>query len=199
MMIRRCIPIIALAVLAAPAWPQITLNPVPSRTVGHPQTPQPEVTSVYSASPNLVEGRELAQPGGVVVDTSVSPSPIYVADTGNNRVLGWKDATNFVNGQKADIVIGQNDFFTTWAQGPGQAARAPSQGNPLQSGLNSPTGLATLNGDLYVADSGNNRVLRYPQPFNNGSKIPNLVIGQASLAGSTANYTGAVSGKIGRA
>jgi uncharacterized protein (TIGR03437 family) len=193
MMIRRYIPIIALAVLAAPAWPQITLNPVPSRTVGHPQTPQPEVTSVYSASPNLVEGRELAQPGGVVVDTSVSPSPIYVADTGNSRVLGWKDATSFANGQKADIVIGQNDFFTTWQQGPNLAAHAPGQGTPLQSGLNSPTGLAAIHGDLYVADSGNNRVLRYPQPFANTSRIPDLVIGQPSLGGSTANYTGAVS------
>ena len=192
-MIRRYIPIIALAVLAAPAWPQITLNPVPSRTVGHPQTPQPEQNSVYSASPNLVEGRELAQPGGVVVDTSVSPSPIYVADTGNNRVLGWKDATSFANGQKADIVIGQNDFFTTWQQGPNLAARAPGQGTPLQSGLNSPTGLAAIHGDLYVADSGNNRVLRYPQPFASTGRIPDLVIGQASLGGSTANYTGAIS------
>jgi uncharacterized protein (TIGR03437 family) len=192
-MIRRYIPMIALALLAAPAWPQITLNPVPSRTVGHPQTPQPEQNSLYSASPNLVEGRELAQPEGVAVDTSVSPSPIYVADTSNNRVLGWKDATNFANGQKADIVIGQNDFFTTWQQGPNQAARAPGQGVPLQSGLTAPAGLAANNGDLYVADSGNNRVLRYRQPFTNTSHIPDLVVGQASLVGSAANYTGAVS------
>src|ERR1017187_2755567 len=150
MMIRRCIPIIALAVLAAPAWPQITLNPVPSRTVGHPQTPQPEVTSVYSASPNLVEGRELAQPGGIAVDTSVSPSPIYVADTGNNRGLGWTDATNFANGQKADFGDRQNDFFPTWQQGPNLAARAPGQGTPLQSGVNSPTRLAAIHRDPSV-------------------------------------------------
>ena len=192
-MTRRYFPAAALALLTAPAWAQITLNPVPSRTVGHPVTPQLEQNQVYSANPNLVEGREFYQPVGVAVDTTVSPTPIYVSDTGNNRVLGWKDATSFVSGQKADIVIGQNDFFTTWPQGPALAAHAPNQGNPLQSGLNSPTGLAVLNGDLYVADSGNNRVLRYPQPFHNGSTIPNLVIGQTSLTGSTANYTGAVS------
>ena len=29
-----------------------------------------------------------------------------------------------------------------------------------------PTGIAVLNGDLYVVDSGNNRVLRYAKPFS---------------------------------
>ncbi|HUP04308.1 MAG TPA: hypothetical protein VMU19_09985 [Bryobacteraceae bacterium] len=192
-MIRRIFFALALALIAAPVWAQITLNPLPSRTAGHPQTPLPEQNSLYSMNPNLVEGRELYQPEGIAVDTSVSPNPIYVSDTGNNRVLGWKDASSFANGQKADIVIGQNDFFTTWAQGPAQSAHAPGQGNPLQSGLNAPTGLAAVHGDLYVADSGNNRVLRYPQPFANSSHIPDLVIGQTTLAGSTANYTGAVS------
>ena len=192
-MIRHYLPFLALALLGMPAWPQITLNPVPSRTAGHPQTPQLEQNSLYSVNPNLVEGRELYQPTGVAVDASVSPSPLYVSDSGNNRVLAWKDATSFANGQKADLVIGQEDFFTTWPQGPNLAAHAPGQGNPLQSGLSSPTGLATRDGDLYVVDNGNNRVLRYPQPFANTSHIPNLVIGQTSLAGSAANYTGAVS------
>ena len=191
-MIRRLLPLAALTLATAPAVAQIALNPLPSRTAGHPVTPQLEQNQLYSVNPNLVEGRELYQPEGIVVDTTVSPTPIYVSDTGNNRVLGWKDATAFANGQKADIVIGQNDFFTTWAQGPNVSAHAPGQGNPLESGLNSPTGLAAINGDLYVADSGNNRVLRYPQPFAN-THIPNLVIGQTNLAGSTANYTGAVS------
>ena len=190
---RHYLPLFALALVTAPAWAQITLNPVPSRTVGHPVTPQLEQNTLYSVNPNLVEGRELYQPEGIAVDTTVSPSPIYVSDTGNNRVLGWKDSTNFKNGQKADIVIGQNDFFTTYAQGPNQAAHAPNQGIPLQSGLNAPAGLAAIHGDLYVADTGNNRILRYPQPFTNTSHIPDLVIGQTSLAGSTANYTGAVS------
>jgi uncharacterized protein (TIGR03437 family) len=193
MIIRRYLPIVALALLGAPAWPQIALNPVPSRTVGHPQTPQPEQNSLYTVNPNLVEGRELYEPQGLAVDTSMSPMPIYVSDTGNNRVLAWKNAAGFVNGQKADLVIGQDNFFTTWPQGPAQAARAPGQGNPLQSGLNNPTGLAALNGDLYVADSGNNRVLRYPKPFTSTSQIPDLVIGQSGLSGSSANYTGAVS------
>src|ERR1035438_2278324 len=91
MIIRRYLPIVALALLGAPAWPQIALNPVPSRTVGHPQTPQPEQNSLYTVNPNLVEGRELYEPQGLAVDTSMSPMPIYVSDTGNNRVLAWKN------------------------------------------------------------------------------------------------------------
>ncbi len=186
---RRHFPILLLALFgASAAWPQLLLNPVPSRTVGHPKTPLLEQNSLYSVSPNLVEGRELSAPQGIAVDTSLSPPAIYVADTGNNRVLGWKNAASFTNGQMADIVVGQVDFFTTWAQGPSSAAHAPGQGSPLQSGLNGPVGLAVFNGDLYVADAGNNRVLRYPQPFVNTNEIPNLVIGQPGMSTTAANF-----------
>ena len=37
-------------------------------------------------------------------------------------------------------------------------------------------------GDLYVVDSGNNRVLRYPKPFSQtGQMFPDLYVGQPSL------------------
>ena len=37
-------------------------------------------------------------------------------------------------------------------------------------------------GDLYVVDSGNNRVLRYPKPFSQTSQVfPDLYVGQPSL------------------
>ncbi len=172
---------------------QIGLNTVPSRTAGHPKTTLPEQNSLYSASPNLVEGRELYHPLGMALDNSVTPPALYVSDTGNNRVLGWKNASDFKNGQIADIVIGQNDFFTTWPAGPTTTPRAPNASAPQQSGLTSPTGLAVRNGDLYVVDSGNNRVLRYPRPFENADHIPNLVIGQPSLNVTSANFTGDVS------
>jgi uncharacterized protein (TIGR03437 family) len=147
----------------------------------------------YSGNPNLVEGRELYQPMGIAIDKSGATPAIYVSDTANNRVLGWKNAANFSSGQKADIVVGQVDFFTTWAQGPGIAAVAPGQGTPLQSGLSSPTGLAVDGtGNLYVADSGNNRILRYPKPLTNPDHIPDLIVGQPSSSSRAANYTGQV-------
>jgi len=186
--------VVGLALLGATAaWPQINLNPLPSRVLGRPVTPQVEQLSVYSINPNLVEGRELYQPMGIAIDSSGATPALYVSDTNNNRVLGWKNAAGFGTGQKADIVVGQVDFFTTWAQGPGLTPHAPGQGTPLQSGLYSPTGLAVdANGNLYVADSGNNRILRYPKPFANPDHIPDLVIGQPSFNSRAANYTGQV-------
>jgi uncharacterized protein (TIGR03437 family) len=179
---------------ATAAWPQVNLNPLPSRVLGRPVTPQVEQFNPYSANPNLVEGRELYQPMGIAIDNSGAAPAIYVSDTNNNRVLGWKNAASLTNGQKADAVVGQVDFFTTWPQGPGLTAYAPGQGTPLQSGLDSPTGLAVDgNGNLYVADSGNNRILRYPRPFSNPNHIPDLIIGQPSSTSRAANYTGKVS------
>ncbi len=169
---------------ASPLFPQalVPLNSIPSRIVGHPK---PEQLTIPSGAPNLVEGRELWLPQGVAVDTSVTPNILYVSDTGNNRVLAWKNAAGFSSGQAADLVIGQQDFFRTAAQGPGQQ---------FQTGLNGPSGLAVdTNGNLYVVDTGNNRILRFPKPFAaQGGVFPDLYIGQPNLNSRTANYTGGV-------
>src|SRR5690348_15143326 len=97
---------------AVPGFPQnpVPLNPTPSRIIGHAQ---PEVLTLSSANPNLVEGRELFQPQGMAVDTSVTPPILYVSDTRNNRILAWKNASSFQNGQVADLVIGQSDLYHT--------------------------------------------------------------------------------------
>jgi uncharacterized protein (TIGR03437 family) len=189
----RSIAFLAAAILGAAAGhAQIALNSIPSRTVGHPKTPQLEQNTLYSFNPNLVEGREFYSPQGIAVDTSLTPPAAYVSDTGNNRVLGWRNATGFSNGQPADIVIGQSDFYTTWPEGPTTTPHAPGASTPLQSGLNSPTDLAVYNGDLYVADMGNNRILRFPQPFSQTIQYPNLVVGQPNFSAAAANYTGQV-------
>jgi len=64
-------------------------------------------------SANLLEGREFnfaAGDAGLAVDLNSSPPHLYVADSGNNRILGFRDLRNIQPGQKADIVIGQPDF-----------------------------------------------------------------------------------------
>src|ERR1039457_7137071 len=88
---------------------QITLNTVPTREIGQRQLLSNYPFPNPNAKPNLVEGRELYNPTGIALDTSVTPPRIYVADTGNNRILAWKDAVNFTNGKFADLVIGQLD------------------------------------------------------------------------------------------
>ena len=106
-----------------------------------------------------------------------------MADTGNNRILAWKDAVGFTNGAQADLVIGQRDFFSTGANGPGVSGG-------LSTGFAAPTGLAVDQGDLYVADSGNNRVLRFRKPFTTppDQLIPDLCIGQPSFNANKPNY-----------
>lgn len=156
---------------------QTTFYNVPSRIVGHNSD---EGLSVSSYNANLPKAQDLYAPNGIAVDTAASPPILYVSDTGNNRVLAWKNATSFSNGAPADLVIGQPDFFTT----------LPSGGTSSNGGgLNTPTGLAVRNGDLYVADSGNNRVLRFPKPFDHIQlQTPSVVCGQPSLYTKIPNY-----------
>jgi uncharacterized protein (TIGR03437 family) len=175
--------VLFLTLLGATAgFPQVTLNTVPARAIGQ------SILIPESGNPNLVEGRELFQPQGIAVDSSVSPPIVYVADTGNNRVLAWRNAASFCssgssatacNGAFADLVIGQPDFYSTAAYGPGTT---------FSTGLYTPTGLAVYKGDLYVMDSGNNRVLRYPKPFSQtGQVFPDLYVGQPSLSSRVPN------------
>jgi len=156
-----------LLVASVPAWAQVspTINELPSREFGHLNLLNP----ASSGAPNLVEGREVNTPLAV----AFSPSrALYVADTSNHRVLAWQNSTGLTKGNPADKVIGQRDFYSTFAQGPGR---------DLSSGLTFPAGVAVDgNGNLYVVDSGNNRILRYPNPFNQtGNSLQvDLVIGQ---------------------
>src|SRR5262245_22737612 len=157
--------------LATALSAQSNLNRTPAREVGHPQL------TLNTKSPNLVEGRELYEPRGIAVDTSVNPPVLYVSDFWNNRVLGWKNASAFANGAKADLVVGQKDFFSTSVGGPGQ---------PFATGLYLPSGLAVDKaGNLYVIDTGNNRILRFPKPYSQTEQFPDLVIGQTGFSCAT--------------
>ncbi len=153
------------------------LSATPARVVG-----QASVKSVASSDhPNLVEGKELWRPNAVAIDTSISPAALYVSDSGNNRVLGWRNAASFANGAPADIVIGQRDLVSTYPLGPGTS---------LSRGLNYPTGAAVdAQGNLYVVDAGNSRILRYPQPFADemNRTNPDVVIGQPNYESRSPN------------
>ncbi|WP_333647514.1 hypothetical protein [Candidatus Binatus sp.] len=106
---------------------------------------------------------KLYNPQGVAIDASTTPNGLYVADRSNNRVLGYKDAATFVNGGPADLVIGQPDFYST----------ASNSGGTSGSSLYNPVGVAVDgSGNLYVADSGNNRVLEYNAPFAGCGSFP---------------------------
>ncbi len=145
---------------------QLTLNPLPSREFGQATLSNPNPNS---ASPNLVVGQELYSPSAIAFDTSVAGPPrVYVVDSGNNRVLGWSNANavgqTLGKASMADMVLGQEpaaaggfDFTATLWWGPGT-------NNNI--GLDTPTGVAVdAAGNVYVADSCNNRILRFATPY----------------------------------
>jgi len=109
----------------------------------------------------------LQAPSGVAIDSSSSPNRLYVADGGNNRVLGWSNAAAFFTGSSANIVIGQPDPLSVncndgVAVGDSNGTGADSLCGPVDVTVDS-------TGRLYVADAGNNRVLEYDNPFGAGS------------------------------
>ena len=148
-------------------------------------------TLIEGNGPNAVEGRELSGPSGIALDTSASPPILYIADAGNNRVLGYQFATQLTAGSIADIIIGQIDRFSNLPQGPGSGR---------STGLNTPTSVAVdASGNLYVADTNNNRILRFPRPMQQtaGSlQLPDMVIGQTSFNSRAANAGGIGAGTL---
>ncbi len=160
-----------MALLVAPALAQ--LNPSAFRELGQPDLRQNGL--------NGVQGSEMASPSGVALDARGGVLHLYVADTSNNRVLGWRDANNYMAGSTADLALGQPNLRATVPLGIGAG------------GLNGPLALAVNpgNGDVYVADTNNHRVLRFPSPFENPDRVePDHFYGQPTLSSRTANAGG---------
>jgi uncharacterized protein (TIGR03437 family) len=113
--------------------------------------------------------------GGLALDGN----SLYIADTLNHRILGYRDVRAVSLGQPADIVIGQVSPDRSIPNSPSGRITAPSQ-----DGLLLPHAVAVdSRGDLWVADSGNGRVLRFPRPFaTSGPARANLVIGQPNFS-----------------
>ncbi len=102
-----------------------------------------------------ISAATLFQPSGMVVDPE--SGRIFVADTGNARVLSWPSEEAQANGGAADLVIGKPDFYTYFYDA------------GLGLNLGRPVGLALDNeGNLYVTDAQENVVLVYTRPFTNG-------------------------------
>ena len=128
----------------------------------------------------------LCAPAGVAIDGSGN---VYVADTSNSRVLEYNNplAPPGIDGSgdtSADLVFGQNGIFTTGGCNAGTAAGDSNGLGP--DSLCDPTAIVLdATGDLYVADTGNNRVLEYNTPLvatavmGSGDESADLVFGQS--------------------
>ncbi|MDO8430804.1 MAG: NHL repeat-containing protein [Candidatus Binatus sp.] len=108
--------------------------------------------------------------GDVAIDRSISPNRVFAVDSGNHRVLGWTNISAFASHAAANIVIGQPTRFTGGCN--------LNTNLPSASSLCTPTSVAVDSaGRLYVADSGNNRVLEYNAPFTT-DRIADDIFGQ---------------------
>ncbi len=100
--------------------------------------------------------------GGIAVDKSSVPNHLYIADPQDHRVLGYNSVAALLNGASADLVIGQPDFYSNTANYDVGTGLNPTSNKSLSS----PRGVAVDSaGNLYVVDSGNCRVLVFPNPF----------------------------------
>jgi hypothetical protein len=132
-------------------------------------------------APNYVDAVGEDTPGGIAVDASSDPPyrHLYVADSKDNRVLGWNDVSSYVSAQPADMALGQPDLFSY------KCNNGVAGSDVAGLGADSLCGPARMavdqKGNLYVADSGNNRVLVYNTPFNAASGEPGAGDGSADF------------------
>ena len=97
---------------------------------------------------------------------------VAVADTANSRVLLWKSIPT-TTGQKSDIVLGQPDFTTSTVT------------STTASSMRGPQGVWLQNGKLFVADTGNNRILIWNSIPTRNNQPADLVLGQPDFTSST--------------
>jgi uncharacterized protein (TIGR03437 family) len=96
---------------------------------------------------------------------------LAVADTANNRVMLWKSIPT-VNGQPADLELGQPDFTTVL-----QGAQVVVDNKSFRG----PQGVWIQNGKLFVADTQNHRVLIWNSIPTQNRQPADVVLGQANF------------------
>ncbi|MGI0047170.1 MAG: NHL repeat-containing protein [Nitrosotalea sp.] len=102
-------------------------------------------------------------PDGIAFDKD---GDLWIADTGFNRLLMFPPP--FTNDENATLVIGQDNFTST------DAALSAT-------GLDQPYGMAfDKDGNLWVADTNNNRLVEYKPPFTT-DEATSIVIGSPSF------------------
>jgi hypothetical protein len=116
----------------------------------------------------------MQDPAGVWTDGT----RLVVVDSTNSRVLIWNTFPT-TNGQAADLVLGQPDFTS----GTGNQGITPDATTMLAPY----GGVYVLNNQLFVTDTGNNRVLVWNTFPTTNDQAADAVLGQPDFASNSAN------------
>ncbi|MCX6116616.1 MAG: hypothetical protein NT027_03680, partial [Proteobacteria bacterium] len=134
---------------------------------------QPNMQSI-SANTGGVSGASMASVQCVYSDGV----RLFVADTGNHRVLVWNSLPTA--GQAADFALGQPDL----------TSNTVNNGGLSGSSMSSPYGVYFDGTKLYVADSNNNRVLVWNSLPTSSGQAASFALGQPDLTSNTMNNGG---------
>jgi sugar lactone lactonase YvrE len=149
------------------------------------QTDQP--ADVVLGQPDFTTGVPVAgQPNRFNLSSSVARDPstgkVFVADTGNNRILRFSSAAAAQSGSNPEAVFGQANF-TNGSVNEGGSAAANTLSGPADV-------FVDAGGRLWVADAGNNRVLRFDLASQLSNNAPaGYVFGQPDFSTVTASTT----------
>lgn len=129
---------------------------------------------------------------GPAANTMFSPSGVWsdgtrlvVLDSNNHRALIWKTFPG-VNGQGADIVLGQPDFESNAPNNSDDSVNVP--GSIAANTFRYPYDGVVSNGEqLFIADAMNNRVLIWNSWPTENQQPADIVLGQANFKLGTAN------------
>jgi len=166
----RCLLVAGLTTAASAADPLPPLPWEPAKWLG--------TSELSEISVNRITPYGCLHPGGVVVDESGPVPRYYVLDAANNRVLGYEGWRPAEDGSSppADVVIGQPSAWDNGAAN-GDSTRFLQPTASTLAMLPFPWVSSTLeaprnvtmdtdpDGNLYLVDLCNNRVLKYNKPF----------------------------------
>ena len=136
----------------------------------------------FTTEGGVASQTNLAGPTGVCYDSS--SGSIFVTDFGAHRVLRWNSANAYTSGSAATSVLGQANFTD---------AEANRDDATAANSMNQPLGCAVSStGTLFVADSGNNRILRFDSAASKADGADaDGVLGQANFTSGDENRGGA--------
>jgi len=129
---------------------------------------QPDLVSVAANRGRTPDLATFYWPFGFAVVAGV----LWVADTGNRRVLGWHGTDLPDPGRPADLLLGQDD----------ESTRADNRGGDVgASTFRWPHAVTGDEGTLYVADAGDHRVLGWTPPPRSNETPATVVLGQQDV------------------